>query len=325
MSDGQGSKTIFARSDVRAAIAFGYLALAAFLFWPSPPETTSAPTAVAQTTGTPKIAQGNVGGTPVAVAHVADDKDAAAAIAELAKITNYQAAMWHPLHFKPAIETATNAQCLACHKEILDTKVREASPAGVKAQQSVAWYQTLDTYSGDQMTFHARHLTSPFATSVMNLKCSFCHQGHDPREEAPGASATAAKPGFTLRKVVDPSKSCLLCHGKFPGAVMGFENQPWHALREGMETPDAPNGCLSCHAEQFRTERHKVNYLNAAAIEADAKANADTCYGCHGGRAWYRNSYPYPRHAWPGMDPTVPDWAKNRPTQSAPEHLAGVK
>ena len=27
-------------------------------------------------------------------------------------------------------------------------------------------------------------------------------------------------------------------------------------------------------------------------------------------------SYPYPRHAWPGMPPEVPDWAKDRPTES---------
>lgn len=173
-------------------------------------------------------------------------------------------------------------------------------------------------------TFHARHLSTPFAKTVMNLSCNFCHQGHDPREEAPGASATAVAPGgFTLRKVVDPSKSCLLCHGNFPGEVMGLGTDPWHLLREGLESAEQPNGCLSCHAEQFRTVRHQVSYLKAAAIETHAKANSDTCFGCHGGRAWYRMSYPYPRHAWPGMDPAVPDWAMQRPTESDARYRIG--
>jgi len=45
------------------------------------------------------------------------------------------------------------------------------------------------------------------------------------------------------------------------------------------------------------------------------------CFGCHGGRSWYRISYPYPRHAWPLMDAeTVPDWATDRPTESKPEY-----
>jgi hypothetical protein len=250
------------------------------------------------------------------------------AVAALKKITDYEAARWHPLHFKPAIETATNEQCLTCHQEVLTTRVRPKSPAGVEAAQSVAWYQTLDTYTGNQETFHARHLTSQFAKETMNLKCNFCHQGHDPREEAPNSSATAANgngknAGFTLRKVVDPSNTCLMCHGKFPAENMGLEGK-WSDLREGLESPDTPNGCLTCHAEQFRTVRHQVNYLNAAAIEKSAAAgSSDTCFGCHGGRAWYRNSYPYARHPWPGMDATsVPDWAKDRATQSRAEHVS---
>jgi hypothetical protein len=40
------------------------------------------------------------------------------------------------------------------------------------------------------------------------------------------------------------------------------------------------------------------------------------CYGCHGGRQWYRISFPYPRHSWAGMPEETPDWAKNRPTES---------
>ncbi len=246
------------------------------------------------------------------------------AIEALAAITDYQAARWHPLHFKPAIETASNEQCVACHREILDHKPRETSQAGVAASQSLAWYQTLDTYEGEQMSFHARHLNSPFATKVMNLKCNFCHVGHDPREEAPGSSATTVSVGnSTLRKQINPSESCLMCHGKFPAEVMGLEGK-WSDLREGLESAEAPNGCLTCHAEQFRTNRHKVNYLKADAIEKSAAAgSSDTCFGCHGGRAWYRNSYPYPRHPWPGMDASeVPEWAKGRAAESKPEHTA---
>lgn len=239
------------------------------------------------------------------------------------KKVRYLDAAHDPIHFKPAIDTATNEQCLSCHREILKSDVRKASPAGVKANDVLAWYQTLDTYAGDQETFHARHLNTPFAKKVMNLKCNFCHQGNDLREEAPGSSATttlADLGDFTLRKLVNPSNSCLLCHGAFPAPNMGLEGS-WHELREGLETEDAPNGCLSCHADQFRTVRHQVNYLNAKAIEDLAKSDSsDSCYGCHGGRAWYRISYPYPRHPWIGMDPEVPEWAKDRPTESAPQH-----
>lgn len=246
-----------------------------------------------------------------------DAKAAAAAIAALGRINNYDAAKWHPLHFKPAIDGATNAQCLACHKEILSKPIRSESPAGVKAADAVAWYQTLDTYAGPQMSFHARHLTSPYAQQVMNLACNFCHRGHDPREEAPGSSATTQVVGqVTLRKQVDPQATCLLCHGSFPNQFMAGLEEPWHKLRENFETDEQPNGCLTCHAEQFRTVRHNVSYLKADAIEAAAKTGADVCYGCHGGRAWYRTSYPYPRHAWPDMPKEVPDWATNRPTAS---------
>ena len=239
------------------------------------------------------------------------------------KKLRYLDGRYDPIHFKPAIDSATNEQCLSCHGEILKHDVRKASPAGVKADDVLAWYQTLDTYAGVQDTFHARHMNTPFAKKVMNLKCNFCHQGNDPREEAPNSSATATVAdlgNFTLRKQVNPSDSCLRCHGSFPATNMGLEGS-WHELREGLENEDTPNGCLTCHAEQFRTVRHQVNYLNAKAIEDLAKAgSSDTCYGCHGGRAWYRISYPYPRHPWPDMDPEVPDWAKNRPTESAPEY-----
>ena len=48
---------------------------------------------------------------------------------------DYQRGIYSPLHFKPAIETATDEQCLACHQDILDRQVLEASPAGVTAER----------------------------------------------------------------------------------------------------------------------------------------------------------------------------------------------
>ena len=233
---------------------------------------------------------------------------------------NYMAAKRHESHFQPAVDKATDAQCLSCHQEILERKPRPLSPAGVRAADVLAWYQVLDTYAGDQESFHWRHVQSPFAKKVMKLSCNFCHRGHDPREEAPGASATGPAQGsdahFALRKVVDPKSTCLRCHGKFPHEVMGLPG-PWHEVRADMETDGMRNGCLgACHQEVFRTNRHKVTYLDAAKIEELAKDGSDTCYGCHGGRAWYRISYPYPRNPWPDMDEELPEWAKGRPTQS---------
>lgn len=228
-------------------------------------------------------------------------------------------AVYDPIHFKPAIETATDDQCLACHREILEDRVKASSPAGVKATDTLAWYQRTSTYAGEQETFHRRHLVTPLAKQLMNLRCNTCHEGHDPREEAQGSSATGPDQndhGFTLRKQVNPETTCLKCHGQMPAKeIMGLPSD-WPDIKEAMQ-----NDCLTCHAA-FRTNRHKVNYLNTEAIEEAAKAGqatkagGDVCYGCHGGRAWYRIAYPYPRHPWEGMAPDTPDWAKDRPTQS---------
>ena len=250
-----------------------------------------------------------------------------AALEALAPTLDYERARYHPLHFPPLAAEASSAECLVCHQEILEHTPRETSPAGLAASDTIAWYQTLDTYQGDQQSFHYRHLESDFAKRVMNLECSFCHKGNDPREESPdmvptrAALSSGASPEFTLRKMVNPSETCLRCHGDFPAPeIMGLDG-PWHEVRADMEYPEAPNGCLSCHAESFRTARHGVDYLNAGTIEQLAReGSSDTCYGCHGGRAWYRISYPYPRHPWPGMDAETPDWAVGRPTQSDPDH-----
>lgn len=229
----------------------------------------------------------------------------------LAAGLDYERARWHSLHFKPAIDTATNEQCLSCHQEILEPAVKTQSPAGVKAADSLAWYQTLETYTGDQETFHRRHLVTPLAQRVMDLKCNFCHQGSNSREQAPiPPTNTTKEAGFTLRKKVNPEETCWRCHGPHPYELMGLPGS-WEESRESLG-----NSCVTaCHAA-IRTNRHQVNYLRAEEIEKAAQENNDVCYGCHGGRQWYRISYPYPRHAWSGMPDAAPDWAKDRPTES---------
>jgi hypothetical protein len=100
---------------------------------------------------------------------------------------------------------------------------------------------------------------------------------------------------------------------------------PWPECRDRYQ-----NDCLSCHAV-YRTVRHQVSYLKADAIEELAKPQnlgGDVCYGCHGGRAWYRTEFPYPRHPYPGMDKIPephPAWAEGRPTESEPEYALPLK
>ncbi len=227
----------------------------------------------------------------------------------------YEAARWHANHFQPRIGGTSDAQCLGCHEEILQRRVLQQSPAGVKASESLAWYQTLDTYDGPQETFHRRHLVTPLATRLMDMKCTTCHQGNDPREEAPNPP-TSGDAGFTLRKMVDP-QTCLMCHGQFGYEIMGLPG-PWHETSEMFN-----DSCLACHSA-IRTNRHQVNYLKAEAIEEAGQTSSDVCFGCHGGRAWYRNSYPYPRNKWPGMSESVPDWAKDRPSVSEARFMSGM-
>ena len=263
------------------------------------------------------------------------EEAAAATLADL--IANvgtmtYDQARWHPLHFSPEIEKATDEQCLVCHAELLEREVAEASPAGVQATDALAWYQTLDTYSGDQQTFHQRHTTSEYASEVMNLSCNFCHKGNDPREEAAqmpleqnrtqlaSTGPAGDLPAFALRKMVNPTDTCLRCHGDFPWEIMEGLTGPWHEIRGDFEFEPGENGCLTCHGELFRTVRHQVSYLQADRIEELAQESSDVCYGCHGGRAWYQISYPYPRHPWPDMPEEIPEWAADRSTESDPRY-----
>lgn len=232
--------------------------------------------------------------------------------------TDYQRAVYDPMHFKPGIDQATNAQCLACHAEVLKPSVREQSPAGVLSATAKAWYQQTSVYAGAQDTFHRRHLETPLAKQLMALRCTTCHQGHDPRDKNPMSSATSQRSGgFTLRKSVVPEQTCLKCHGQMNYTVMGLP-EPWPKSKDAFQ-----GNCLLCHAA-IRTTRHQVNYLQAAAIEEAGAKNGDSCYGCHGGRAWYRIVYPYTRHAWPGMAPDTPDWAKGRPTQTDARFVEGM-
>lgn len=222
---------------------------------------------------------------------------------------DHQRARYDPIHFKPAIDTARDEQCLQCHGEVLKPSVRSASPSGVRAETASAWYQQTSTYKGAQDTFHRRHRETELARGLMKLSCNTCHQGHDPRDEHPQTSATSQRDGgFDFRKLVS-AQTCLKCHGQMNYQVMGLP-EPWVKSREMFQ-----NNCMLCHAA-IRTQRHQVSYLNAEAIEQAGASNGDSCYGCHGGRSWYRIPYPYARNAWPGMDPAVPDWARHRPTQS---------
>ncbi|MDX2505626.1 MAG: hypothetical protein QNL62_14295 [Gammaproteobacteria bacterium] len=231
--------------------------------------------------------------------------------AEKLIINDYQQAQWDPIHFQPAIATASNEQCLSCHQEVLDRKVLVKSPAGLATESTLAWYQTLTTYKGPQKTFHQRHLSSDFSNQMMNMQCTTCHQGSDPREEAINNPPDHNQTRFTLRKLVNP-ETCLMCHGSFPDyKVMGLPST-WNESRDIFQ-----NNCLLCHAG-IRTNRHQVNYLKAEAIEQAGKENSDACFGCHGGRQWYRIAYPYPRHAWDSMAKETPEWAKDRPTESNP-------
>jgi len=225
-------------------------------------------------------------------------------------------ARWDPLHFKPAIESATNEQCLVCHQEILERKVLPVTPAGMKAADTLAWYQTTDTYEGEQDSFHRRHLVGKMARELMDLKCNTCHQGHNGNKEVT-SNVHDRYQQPALAKKVDP-EICLLCHGEFNYKIMLGMAKPWEESRDVFK-----NDCMVCHS-LFRTNMHNVNYLKKEAIERQGKANGEVCFGCHGGRSWYRIAYPYPRNPWPGMASVMPDWAKDRPIKSQSRFLLGV-
>lgn len=184
------------------------------------------------------------------------------------------------------------------------------------ASEALAWYQTLDTYKGEQDTLHRRHLASDYAKQVMDLKCNTCHQGNDPRDETANSSANG-DPKLTQRKHVDPN-ICLMCHGKHNASVMGIPPGDWREIGAAYNF-----NCMLCHAA-IRTQRHQVNFLKPKAIEDAATNDPDVCFGCHGGRAWYRIPFPYARNPWPGTGDAIPEWAKDRPKQSEARFLNGA-
>lgn len=178
------------------------------------PADTPADTAEAPATDTAEADSGEPAQIPHTDPPGSDADDFSVIAARIAALTadsramDYERARFHPIHFPPQIETATNGECLTCHQEVLDHQVRAESPAGLKADEALAWYQTLDTYVPEagtgQSDFHWRHLDSPLAQKVMNLQCNFCHRGNDPREESPDMmplraafSADPATPEFT--------------------------------------------------------------------------------------------------------------------------------
>lgn len=231
----------------------------------------------------------------------------------------YERAKYDPIHFQPAIAKASNEQCLSCHQEVLKPSTLSTSPAGVKANDVVAWYQQTSTYEGRQETFHRRHMTTDYAQKVMKMQCVTCHTGNNPRDEAPNTSADTQGWNLKLRKQVDPEKVCLMCHGTMNWQAMGLPG-PWETSKAAFN-----NNCMSCHST-IRTNRHHVNFLNDKTIEQLGKNTngGDVCYGCHGGRAWYQSHFPYPRHNWPGMPAQVPDWAKSRLTESEARFLTAI-
>lgn len=220
----------------------------------------------------------------------------------------YHNAKWDPIHLKPAIETATDEQCLNCHREVLERRPRPQTISGESSEDMLAWYQTIDVYRGEQDSFHRRHLVTPEAKRLMDLRCNTCHQGHDPKDEISG-SADDTPRGLTSRKSVDP-EICVMCHGKFAWEVMAGLAGDWPVVRDQFK-----DDCVTCHKE-YRTVRHQLNFLNAEEIEKAGQESSDSCYGCHGGRAWYAVPYAYVRRPWLERMPEVePDWARGRPTE----------
>jgi len=223
----------------------------------------------------------------------------------------FQQARWDPIHFKPLIDQATDQQCLECHADILERKPLPRSPAGVDKDATLAWYQTLSVYEGEQETFHRRHMVTPLAREQMDFHCNTCHQGYNPDRETWVAGEQRHRDAALVSKDVDP-QICLMCHGRFDYQVMPGLTAPWTEIRERFH-----NNCLACH-RTFRTNRHKLNFLKAEAIEKAGERNGDTCYGCHGGRAWYAIAFPYVRRPWPRMPSMNPEWAPERPAEYDP-------
>jgi hypothetical protein len=184
-----------------------------------------------------------------------------------------------PVHFPPLASRTDDSVCLACHWDQIFESPRVAAPAGLLREDAGAWYQELSTYAGRQESFHWRHYSGDYARDVLRLRCNTCHHGHDPLEQA---ALSESGETVALRKRVNPML-CLKCHGRFPDHDP-LITLPWEEARR-----DFDGNCLVCHAADA-ARRHQARFLARERIERRAAESSDVCYGCHGGRAWYRVS-----------------------------------
>jgi hypothetical protein len=187
--------------------------------------------------------------------------------------------LWERSHFPPG-EDSLDGRCLGCHADVLEQAPRRAMPAGALPEGLLPPYQRLATYDGGQASFHWRHRRSSYAQSVMRMRCQSCHRGRDPR--LPEVHRHEREFPVALRKRVHPNL-CVNCHGRFPDHRAAFDGD-WPAVRQRFD-----GNCLVCH-EGDSARRHHNPLLDREAVEAQARDSGDVCYGCHGGRAWYRVS-----------------------------------
>lgn len=172
---------------------------------------------------------------------------------------------------------SADGRCRACHANQLDHVPRRTSPAGLDRDDARAPYQRLDTYAGEQSSFHWRHRNSPYASEVMRMQCQSCHLGRDP--DLPALQADDPRYPVALRKRVNPAL-CVNCHGQFPDHRAAFAGN-WAQARNQFD-----GNCLVCH-QADATRRHRSPLLAREEIERRGARSGDACYGCHGGRAWY--------------------------------------
>lgn len=57
----------------------------------------------------------------------------------------------------------------------------------------------MSTYQGAQDTFHRRHLTTEYATKVMQMRCTTCHEGSPRATKPPTRPPTTRTVALTLQ------------------------------------------------------------------------------------------------------------------------------
>jgi hypothetical protein len=178
-------------------------------------------------------------------------------------------ASYSPLHFKPAIDTATDAQCLACHKEVLEDKPRVASPAGVRAADSIAWYQRTSTYSGEQDSFPSPAPGDADGAGLDEPALHHLPSGPGPARGSAGLLGDGDAPD---RSPASPCASRSIRKPPASSATASFRpRRSWACPARGPRSRTCSRTTAwRCHAA-IRTNRHQVSYLNADAIEAAAR------------------------------------------------------